>query len=330
MDAVGSNRSQGQIVRENWRDMWQRVKSNPYVNMFIPLEDFSEGNYLAAIPYMVSGGGGIKQVAKLPKFTFTDYMNQGKKRALRVINDAEYQEALYKVTKDPIALEAQRNGITLSKLATASDTKGFPSGTKLRTQRQFVKFPEISDKFLPIEEVKLRLKKAHNLKSDQELRNYLISQGVDPNILEKTSDIYKTNAFQSEVDAGKWLKDVIRSLFSHESHHAGIPIDVIQNNNSKFPIKLNEQVEPLLSPMLKDYYLDPDELRVRAMELRRLYQTTGKSYEELLNSWETTPHRENPNIDDLIKLYDRESLLKYLNGFLEDGGVINYLNYFSK
>ena len=61
---------------------------------------------MAAVPYMIPGGGGIKQVAKLPKFTFTDYMNQGKKRALRVLNDAEYQEALYKVTKDPIALEA--------------------------------------------------------------------------------------------------------------------------------------------------------------------------------------------------------------------------------
>ena len=38
--------------------------------------------------------------------------------------------------------------------------------------------------------------------------------------------------------------------------------------------------------------------------------------------------RPDPNIDDLIKYYDRESLLNYLTNFLEDGGKINYFDYF--
>lgn len=64
------------------------------------------------------------------------------------------------------------------------------------------------------------------------------------------------------------------------------------------------------------------------MSIRRLHQATGESYESILNNWSSGKYRPDPNIDDLIKYYDRESLLNYLTNFLEDGGKINYFDYF--
>lgn len=120
-------------------------------------------------------------------------------------------------------------------------------------------------------------------------------------------------------------QDELRKLFYHEQVHASGHASkehrtYITEYNKHFPVTVKEGVG--------DYYLDPGEIRARSMSLRRLHQTTGKSYEELLNNWNTIPHRPDPNVDDLINYYDRESLLNYLNNFLKDGGRINYLDFF--
>ena len=59
------------------------------------------------------------------------------------------------------------------------------------------------------------------------------------------------------------------------------------------------------------------------MSIRRLHQATGDSYENILNNWNKGIYRPDPNIDDLINIYDKTSLLEYLNNFLEKGGVVN-------
>ena len=82
---------------------------------------------------------------------------------------------------------------------------------------------------------------------------------------------------------------------------------------------LNNQLKELNKAKL-DLTLLPDEPNIM--------QTTGESYETILNNWSSGKYRPDPNIDDLIQYYDRESLLSYLNNFLKDGGKINYFEYF--
>ena len=119
----------------------------------------------------------------------------------------------------------------------------------------------------------------------------------------------------------------MRKLFFHEGAHAtGVTAQPnytnhITNHNRQFPVKAKDS-------NVSKYYLEDDEIRARAMSIRRLHQATGESYESILNNWSSGKYRPDPNIDDLIKYYDRESLLNYLTNFLEDGGKINYFEYF--
>ena len=125
----------------------------------------------------------------------------------------------------------------------------------------------------------------------------------------------------------KLNQEQMRKLFFHErAHGTGVTAQPnytnhITTHNRKFPVKAKDS-------NVSKYYLEDDEIRARAMSIRRLHQATGESYESILNNWSSGKYRPDPNIDDLIKYYDRESLLNYLTNFLEDGGTLNYFDYF--
>lgn len=69
--AVGTNRTYWQTIKENAKDSWDKIKSNTFVNMVLPLEELSEGHTEAALPYVVPGGGAaartVKGVSKIAK-----------------------------------------------------------------------------------------------------------------------------------------------------------------------------------------------------------------------------------------------------------------------
>ena len=62
--AVGTNRSYGQVIKENIEGYLDKLKGNPFAEMLFPFEDVSEGRTEAMIPYIVPGYGVVKQSAK--------------------------------------------------------------------------------------------------------------------------------------------------------------------------------------------------------------------------------------------------------------------------
>lgn len=62
--AVGTNRTYGQVVLENLRNGWDAIKSNAYVNMFLPLEDAANGNTLAVVTATVPGKQAVVTTGK--------------------------------------------------------------------------------------------------------------------------------------------------------------------------------------------------------------------------------------------------------------------------
>lgn len=62
--AVGTNRTYGQVILENLKNGWDAIKSNTYVNMFIPLEDAAEGNTLAVVTSAVPGKQAVTTAGK--------------------------------------------------------------------------------------------------------------------------------------------------------------------------------------------------------------------------------------------------------------------------
>lgn len=259
-------------------------------------------------------------------FTGDELLDQGKTRLWRTLNDAEYQEALQKAFPkswkehlnnqlkelnktrlDLITLPDQPNIMQTNspnfKLAGGYQCSASELESLLRTQ-----YP----KFDPVDVLK-----AWGVPND------FINQFVNGNpVILLNDDVLAAIGKQTNLN-----QEQMRKLFFHEGAHAtGVTAQPnytnhITNHNRRFPVKAKDS-------NVSKYYLEDDEIRARAMSIRRLHQATGESYESILNNWSSGKYRPDPNIDDLIKYYDRESLLNYLTNFLEDGGKINYFDYF--
>lgn len=336
---VASNRTYKQRVKENAQTLWEKIKTNPYVNMFVPLEDFSEGNYLAAVPYMIPGEGPVKQTLKTiahpirnglpkvkPSYTIEELLSQGKTRALRTVKDAEYQEALQKIAKD------QSKTISQAQLEAINDTKlDLSTPTESGLMETFPSVIPSKTGYLSVPEAKQYLKSIWKVNSDSELYTILKACGQNQMVQALEGNVPITRVSRELLDgikSGKYSDDYVRRSFFHETNHAWYTNGLITTHNNQYPVKIREGIP--ISKELEAYYLSPSELRVRSLSARRLRQTTGKSYEEILDTWDKVPHRDDPNMWDLVNLYDRESLLNYLNGFLKEGGTINYLDFFKK
>ena len=269
-----------------------------------------------------------------PKKVFTagEFLQQGTKRFERTIKDAEYQEALRKqfpeetakLLSDSQLKEASRSVLNpaypddfMNFLETSSQEVTMPSG-------YICSFSELESWLNQmIKESGLNLTPKQYAK-----QHWGVSEQLWDKIAKKKPEIrLNDDAVQVLIDQNVINQEELRKLMFHEQVHAGGQAGerlntFITQHNANFPVKIK--------PGVRQYYAKPGELRARAMSLRRLYQTTGKPYKQLLEEYETNPglYRTDPNIDDLIEYYDRESLLNYLNNFLKDGGTINYLNFF--
>ena len=82
--AVGTNRSYWETIKENILSSWEKIKHNTFANMVLPLEDLAEGNTLALLPYVVPGGGVVRQSVKEIK--------AGAKPPLKKLSRKEIQE----------------------------------------------------------------------------------------------------------------------------------------------------------------------------------------------------------------------------------------------
>lgn len=259
-------------------------------------------------------------------FTGDELLDQGKTRLWRTLNDAEYQEALQKAFpkswKEHLNNQLKELNKTRLDLITLPDQPNI-----MQTNRPNFKLPggyqcsasELESllrtqypKFDPVDVLK-----AWGVPND------FINQFVNGNpVILLNDDVLAAIGKQTKLN-----QEQMRKLFFHEGAHAtGVTAQPnytnhITNHNRQFPVKARDS-------NVSKYYLEDDEIRARAMSIRRLHQATGESYESILNNWSSGKYRPDPNIDDLIKYYDRESLLNYLTNFLEDGGKINYFDYF--
>lgn len=259
-------------------------------------------------------------------FTGDELLDQGKTRLWRTLNDAEYQEALQKAFpkswKEHLNNQLKELNKTRLDLITLPDQPNI-----MQTNRPNFKLPggyqcsasELESllrtqypKFDPVDVLK-----AWGVPND------FINQFVNGNpVILLNDDVLAAIGKQTKLN-----QEQMRKLFFHEGAHAtGVTAQPnytnhITNHNRRFPVKAKDS-------NISKYYLEDDEIRARAMSIRRLHQATGESYESILNNWSSGKYRPDPNIDDLIKYYDRESLLNYLTNFLEDGGKINYFDYF--
>ncbi len=259
-------------------------------------------------------------------FTGDELLDQGKTRLWRTLNDAEYQEALQKAFpkswKEHLNNQLKELNKTRLDLITLPDQPNI-----MQTNRPNFKLPggyqcsasELESllrtqypQFDPVDVLK-----AWGVPND------FINQFVNGNpVILLNDDVLAAIGKQTKLN-----QEQMRKLFFHEGAHAtGVTAQPnytnhITNHNRQFPVKAKDS-------NVSKYYLEDDEIRARAMSIRRLHQATGESYESILNNWSSGKYRPDPNIDDLIKYYDRESLLNYLTNFLEDGGKINYFDYF--
>lgn len=259
-------------------------------------------------------------------FTGDELLDQGKTRLWRTLNDAEYQEALQKAFpkswKEHLNNQLKELNKTRLDLITLPDQPNI-----MQTNRPNFKLPggyqcsasELESllrtqypQFNPVDVLK-----AWGVPND------FINQFVNGNpVILLNDDVLAAIGKQTKLN-----QEQMRKLFFHEGAHAtGVTAQPnytnhITNHNRQFPVKAKDS-------NVSKYYLEDDEIRARAMSIRRLHQATGESYESILNNWSSGKYRPDPNIDDLIKYYDRESLLNYLTNFLEDGGKINYFEYF--
>ena len=259
-------------------------------------------------------------------FTGDELLDQGKTRLLRTLNDAEYQEALQKTFpkswKEHLNNQLKELNKTRLDLITLPDQPNI-----MQTNRPNFKLPggyqcsasELESllrtqypQFDPVDVLK-----AWGVPND------FINQFVNGNpVILLNDDVLAAIGKQTKLN-----QEQMRKLFFHEgAHAAGVTAQPnytnhITNHNRQFPVKAKDS-------NVSKYYLEDDEIRARAMSIRRLHQATGESYESILNNWSSGKYRPDPNIDDLIKYYDRESLLNYLTNFLGDGGKINYFDYF--
>lgn len=77
--AVGTNRTYGQVILENLRNGWEAIRSNTYVNMFLPLADAAEGNTLAIVTSAVPGKQAVATTGKVLLGNMDDVVKPARK-----------------------------------------------------------------------------------------------------------------------------------------------------------------------------------------------------------------------------------------------------------
>lgn len=272
-------------------------------------------------------------------FTGEELLQHGKTRLVRTLEDAEYREALQKAFpktwEEQLAPQLQE----LEKAGLNIKTRPANPQAIMETTRPFF---VVGDKELNASSLRQMLAEQYpGQNPEQVLRQTGAPESFIQRFMTGKPEItVSDDVIQALQQQTKLNQEQMRKLFFHEGAHAsGVTANTypqasnsLTTHNAKFKVKPHSDY--LVSHYLyKDaspvaYYLKPDEIRARAMSIRRLHQATGESYESILNNWSSGKYRPDPNIDDLIKYYDRESLLNYLTNFLEDGGKINYFDYF--
>ena len=141
--------------------------------------------------------------------------------------------------------------------------------------------------------------------------------------------------------------ETLRQILAHEYWHIGsrqggnnlkaTDTDAIIKRHNAALTKDEEGMTPFLK-QAKDFekenekdalegmrlFENPDEVRARAMSLRRLHQTTGRSYEDLIN--DTRIINSNSDIRQLLKYIDKDRLLNYLNHFVYNEPTTSQIN----
>ena len=254
-------------------------------------------------------------------FTPEDLLNHGNTRLLRTLNDAEYREALQRVF--PNQYKELLNG-QIQELNKAKINFKIPPKNKGSIMETLRHTHTIGNYTASASELAAIIKRKYpDLSVDDVLRNIGLSEEQLRRFNSDVPEILiSDDAIKALNNQTKLNQEQLRKLFFHEGTHATGAIvpngdNFITSYNSQFPVKVQDWVTN------KTYYSNPDEVRARAMSIRRLHQATGDSYENILNNWNKGIYRPDPNIDDLINIYDKTSLLEYLNNFLEKGGVVN-------
>lgn len=295
----------------------------PFAGIFLPKGPAGYKVTTVTSPGSVNLTNSGKQATK--QFSGSDLFQHGKKKLQRTLTDAEYSEALQKRFPQNYKQLQQAQLDELNKTIVNWDLPP-DNGWIMSTERPTFSIPGGYE--CSASEFKSILKSQFpNLSAEEALDQLGVPDKfkkqffsgkptikVDDSVLE---------ALQHQTDLNQ---EQLRKLFFHEGTHATGAIaptgtNYITSHNSKFPVNGKSTSVP-------SYYLEPDEIRARAMSIRRLHQATGESYEDILNNWNTGKYRPDPNIDDLLEYYDRESLLNYLNNFLKSGGKLNYTKYF--
>lgn len=280
---------------------------------------------------------GLTMSGPKPKKLFTgdEFLQQGTKRFERTIKDAEYQEALRKQFPESTAQILSKSQL---QEANKSIIAELPPNNPISSMMSTINSYQIpgTNYWCTFSEwenwVKHYLKANNiNITPEQYVEQYW---GIPKETWRKISQTkpeirLNDDVVKALIDQNVINQEELRKLMFHKQVHAGGQASdnvntFITQFNQKFPVKTKDGVN--------QYYSDPSELRARAMSLRRLHQTTNKPYKQLLEEFETNPslYRTDPNINDLIEYYDRESLLNYLNNFLKEGGTLNYLDFFKK
>ena len=258
---------------------------------------------------------GVKTASRqIPKFTTEQLLEQAKKAYTRTINDAEYLESLSRelgLSKEQAQIVMQRQLNALSNTSLGSkikkevDLDGMTGITTFNNSLGTDLYKQFQTK--------------------QDFINYY--QGLSDAEKMQFEKALKYGSPEIHINERLISNDEIRNVFKHELGHAanggGLTPSIIQKHNSKYPVELT----PVVNKNYIYYYSDPDELRARSMKLRRLHQTTGKSYEELLND---PLLRNDTDFKELQDLYNREQLINYLNHFVQnEAPKINYIDNFT-
>lgn len=64
LEAVGTNRTYWDTITENFKNAWEKIEKNTFVNMAVPLEDLSEGHTEALLPMLIPAGQPVKTIIK--------------------------------------------------------------------------------------------------------------------------------------------------------------------------------------------------------------------------------------------------------------------------
>lgn len=99
--AVSTNRTYAQTIKENLQNGWEKIKTNPYVNMFFPVSDVAEGNTLAVATAIIPGKQPVTTAVKTlsKSMTAEEIVKQLRGLGPSIGGDAFYKDLAQKMTK---------------------------------------------------------------------------------------------------------------------------------------------------------------------------------------------------------------------------------------